>query len=170
MKRLWTVLLALLLLASLAMTVSAAPKKKAQPRWWAPNRAPFVGAWEAIDGDEDGDGDVDIEGRDGSYMRLAISNGPKGVFRFNYKDHGASVCGLDEDDEPLYAALAKGRLNRDGEFKLEGEASLKCLARPRFVHPDFDPYQVSYTYDPEDDTLFDGWVTWQRMGVLDIHP
>ena len=144
MKRLGIGMLALALLALLVMAVGAASPA-----------APFVGAWEAIDVDD-------------SYMRLVISPGPKGAFQFNYKDFGASICGTD-DDGPLYPCTIIGELSME-EGLLVGEGPLICLAKPPVEHAD-SPFEVSYSYDAVSDTLADGWgITWQRMGVLDIHP
>ena len=70
-------------------------------------RDPFVGAWESIDGDSDGDGVPDLPGADGSYQRLTIG-GSKGRYNVNLKDYGATVCGVDEDGVPLYACTLKG--------------------------------------------------------------
>ncbi len=149
-----------LALALLALTAGVASAAAPQ--------APFVGSWEAIDGDFDGDGIP--EGPDGSYMRLVLARGGGDKFYFNYLDFGASCCGKDPYGEPLYAAQVMGWVTLVGENELDGQAPLYCLAHPRYEPPAISPLAVHYVYDPATDTLFDGWVTWRRMGTLSIGP
>jgi hypothetical protein len=157
------VLLALLVVA--ATTVSAAPKK-----------APWMGNWEAIDVDADGDGKPDInfdtdgdgedEYADGSYVTLVISGGPKGTYGFHYTDYGATCCGTTEDEVPLFVGKTSGALSLTAEWVLEGDTSIECLAGPKY---DADlEIHWRFEYDPETDTLFDGLTLFQRRGTLII--
>ena len=112
----------------------------------APPTAPYVGRWESID-------------LDGSYQTLTISGG-KNLHNIDYRDNGASLCGLDENGDPLYAASFRGKLTSDG-LTLSGTVDVYCLTRPPSQL--FENFYVEYTYQPENDTLIDGsGLIWNR--------
>lgn len=119
----------------------------ASPATAAPS--PFVGAWRAID----------IP--DGSYMTLAVGGNSKAGFSVRLYDFGASACGFDENNKPLYAALARGKGTVD-ENVLSVLLRVRCLSHPPTFLSD-SPF--TFTYDPADDTLTDNHgVQWFRMG------
>ena len=113
----------------------------------SPPSNPFIGAWESTD-------------IDGSYQRLAITGGPGGAHRVNYRDFGATVCGLDPDTgDFLYAASARGSGTVSGS-DLTGTWSVWCLSNPPTF---FGDLAFQFTYDASTDTLTDGLgVVWSR--------
>ncbi len=107
--------------------------------------SPFTGAWTSID-------------IDGSSQRLTIGGGP--APRVQLLDDGASVCGLDENGDPIWAARATGRAAVAGDV-LTVDLDLYCLARPTYFLDTFAG--LEYTYDAGTDTLTDGLgVVWSR--------
>ena len=98
----------------------------------------FTGWWEATDT------------FDGSYEKLTI-RGSEGKFHVMLYDYGCSVCGLDPQDEPMYACIATGKGTAEGNV-LAVEFFLKCLGCPdcRGFHIPFE-----FIYDPDADTLTD---------------
>lgn len=130
--RLVSAVILLLVLALLTGTVLAA--------------SPFVGVWKSIDP------------FDGSKQTLAIKP-LDGKFAFQYVDKGASICGVDDEGQPLYAATGKGYGTVDGDV-FSGRMKLFCLEPEIWFVGAFD---VSFTYLPESDTLFDPYgAVWQR--------
>ena len=112
--------------------------------------SPFNGAWWAIDVP------------DGSYMKLMIGGGGRAnKFNVHYIDFGASVCGKDANDQPLYAATISGKGKANGNTLDVGVVSIYCLAHPKYV---WGTTNMWFEYNPATDTLWDGWVTWHRMG------
>lgn len=139
MRRLLVTLLALVLLFALCATAVGAQ----------PAGAPWIGRWEAID-------------VDGSYMTLAVSGGVRGAVRLNYRDYGASICGTDDAGVPLYAATINAVGGVTAPNTLEGQGPLRCLAAPAYIH-EISPVGMRFEYDPATDTMWDGWVIWERQ-------
>ena len=108
-------------------------------------RDPFIGAWESTD-------------LDGSYQTLTIGGGPDNTYHVRYYDFGATVCGLDETGDFLYAASARGVLT-GSDGSITGTLHVNCMTHP----PTFwgDAY-ITYVYDADTDTIFDGAVFWTR--------
>ena len=107
-------------------------------------RDPLIGAWESTD-------------LDGSYQILTIGGGPGNTYHVRYYDFGASVCGLDEAGDFLYAASATGFLTGSGGT-LEGKLPVYCMEHP----PKFyDNYDFTIVYVDGTITSPDG-VVWNR--------
>ena len=105
---------------------------------------PWKGAWWSIDVP------------DGSLQRVVF--GGQGYFSFI--DWGASVCGLDGNGEPLYAARIVGRADEVTPTTFTGFAPVVCMTHPPSV---WDPnFPFAWTYDSVTNTLWDGRVTWTR--------
>ena len=107
---------------------------------------PWKGTWWRIDpyGDE-------------SLERVVFGGGGN----FNYIDRGASVCGTDEFDNPIYAAHARGSADTIDATSFVGTAPILCMAHPPFVWA--DSWVFAWSYDPATDTLWDGGATpWTR--------
>ena len=131
------------LLLSMVLTVIPAGAERSQ----------FVGSWWSIDVDN-------------SYQRIAIGGG-KNIHHVNYFDDGATVCGVDENDVPLYPARARGTAVESGN-SLTVTLPLWCFAKPPFFS---GTYTMDLTYNQYDDTLEqyvgDPWnatVIWYRTG------
>jgi len=157
-KLMWQALVVLLSLGLLAVPVSAGEATV----------SPFVGHWEGIN---EIPGDPGLG--DNSRMIINISEGPDGVVNIFFKDFGASACGTDPvTGEWLYGGQAKWlgfvddsvlwTYGRGG--KGVGNGALWCMANPPFVL--FGPVEepmLFVTYDPETDTLFDGFDFFYRV-------
>jgi hypothetical protein len=130
--------LVLLIAASPAFTAAAKPSAK-----------PFVGAWEAID-------------VDGSYMKLNIGGGTGNQYNLHLIDFGASVCGKDANGQPIYAFQAKGNGTAVGNHMDISFTNAYCMKSPKEPYGDFASW---LDYDPASETMWDGWVTWKRMGA-----
>jgi hypothetical protein len=115
----------------------------------APAAKPFVGGWEAVD-------------VDGSYMKLSISGGGKDIYNVHYIDFGASVCGKDENGQPIYSFQAKGDGVVTGYHMDVHYPAAYCMTSPKQLWGSLDGW---FDYDPATDTLWDGWVTWRRTGA-----
>jgi hypothetical protein len=114
----------------------------------APPSSPFKGMWESTD-------------NDGSSQTLLIKlKGKSGKAKLFLYDDGASVCGLDANGEPIYAARGKGN-GLVSPTTLDARLRIKCLSVPP-TFPGFTP--MTYTYDPITDTLTDSTaVVWTRV-------
>jgi hypothetical protein len=134
----------------------------------AADKSPFVGHWEGINEIPD-----NPELGDDSRMIINISVGPQGTVSVFYTDFGASACGLDPEDEPLYAAQAKW-IGVISENTLSvygrggpgiGNGALWCMANPPFMLTDSQEEPTPFvTYDPVTDTLSDGYDYLYRAG------
>jgi hypothetical protein len=89
-----------------------------------------------------------------------------------FKDFGASACGTDPDGMWLYGGQAKWRGFIEGNVLWTygrggqgvGNGALWCMANPPFVL--FGPVEEPMpfiTYDPETDTLSDGFNPFYRV-------
>ena len=105
----------------------------------------FLGRWWSVD-------------VDGSSQKLQIGLADNG-YLLKLFDDGASICGLDPDGNPLYAAIGKGKGTADGNV-LHASFKFWCLTDPRTF---WGTATGDYTYDPATDTLQDGWVAWYRI-------
>jgi hypothetical protein len=115
------------------------------------SKDPFIGRWHSIDA------------FDGSHQTMNIG-GADGHFRVTLYDDGASVCGVDESDQPIYAAFVTGLLseNEAGDT-LSGDVNVRCMSTPPSVQ---GPYAVEFDYVSGNDTLQDGFgTTWYRWQV-----
>lgn len=130
--------------------------------------SPFTGHWEAID---EIPGDPDLG--DDSRMILNISADRNGTVSVFFKDFGASACGIDPDNgEPLYAGQAKWEGLIDGDVlsihgrggRGVGNGAIWCMASPPFeLIPAPGGPTPFVTYDPENDTLSDGFNFFYRV-------
>ena len=110
-------------------------------------RDAFVGRWHS----------TDIV--DGSSQRLMIGGGPGSTRNVRWYDDGASACGLDESDNPIYAAFVSGSFteNEAGD-ELDGSVDVTCLTTPPSAGPTAVAWQF---YDNGDGTLSDSdGTTW----------
>jgi hypothetical protein len=113
----------------------------------APPFAPFVGRWESTDT------------YDGSHQTLSIGGGKNAHF-INYVDEGASICGVDESGDPIYAAYGRSKFAVD-DLQLSATLDLYCRTHPPTLV--IDDILLEYTYLPETDTLVDNYGnTWFR--------
>ena len=102
--RLFVLSVALLMMAALVSTASAASD-------------PFVGKWTSTD-------------IDGSYQILTIGGGSDSSYHMRVYDFGASTCGLDPDaGDFLYAASIEGTLSLTNGM-LSGTLPLYCQTSP----------------------------------------
>ena len=125
------------LLSSLGLASEAGAK---------PTAKPFVGGWAAKD-------------IDGSRMKLAIGGGGNDRYNVNYTDFGASICGKDSEGKPLYAFKALGKGVATGnQLKVNFPAGY-CMTKPKKL---WGSLNFTYTYNPVNDTLWDGLVVWKR--------
>jgi hypothetical protein len=108
--------------------------------------SPWRGAWWSIDPFDD------------SLQKVVFGGGSQG--RFNYIDWGASVCGTDINDNPLYAAHASGVAETVDGTLFEGFAPVVCMTHPPYTWE--QSRRFSWTYDPATDTLSDGLSIWTR--------
>ena len=132
--RLFVLSVALLMMAALVSTASAASD-------------PFVGKWTSTD-------------IDGSYQILTIGGGSGSSYHMRVYDFGASTCGLDPDaGDFLYAASIEGTLSLTNGM-LSGTLPLYCQTSP----PTFDSNAfLQFTYYPANDTLVDNFgVVWSH--------
>jgi hypothetical protein len=94
-------------------------------------------------------------------MKLTIGGGPA-HYNPRYVDFGASVCGLDADGQPIYAFRANGDGTSTANDLDADYPAAYCMKSPKEL---WGSFSATYTYDPSNDTLWDGWVTWTRMGA-----
>lgn len=144
MKRFVSLVLTVTVLFSVAvLSVQAAP----------PGR-PFTGVWESIDP------------WDLSQQRLVISPVARAARGYHvvYRDYGASVCGVDAQGQPLYAASGTGTGSATGSV-LNTQLAIWCLARPRWF---WGTSGSILSYDAATDTLNETWggktTQWHRRG------
>jgi hypothetical protein len=105
-------------------------------------RGPWRGPWFNLD-------------LDGSHQVVYFVGQPTAPF-VRYTDWGASVCGVDENDEPLYRATLQGSGTLlAGGNSLRFESPIKCWAHPPF-NLDFH-WSIIFTYNAEMDILFDNY-------------
>ncbi len=135
MSRLISIVVLVVGMLSVPLAVTAAPP------------SPFTGSWTSVD-------------VDGSNQRLTIGGGP--APRVLLRDDGATVCGLDDEGEPEFAARASGRAAIAGTT-LTVDFDLYCLASPTYFLDTFPG--ITYDYDAGTDTLTDNiGVVWSRAG------
>jgi hypothetical protein len=102
-----------------------------------------------------------------SSTTLTISAGRNGTVNVFFKDFGASACGTDPvTGEPLYAGQYKSKGVIEGNVLSTvarggpgvGNGAIWCMANPPFIlfEPSEEPVEA-FTYDPETDTLSDGF-------------
>jgi hypothetical protein len=93
--------------------------------------SPFVGEWQAVDGD-------------GGDMRLAIGGPPNGPFNITWTEGYFGYCGGGAG-----IARGKGWLSPDDPYFLEGELLLECF------NSEIQPLEMrpGWQYDPSADTL-----------------
>ncbi len=133
----------------------------------------MVGNWEAIDGIP-GNPEHPEWTADFSRMILNISGARNGAVNVFFKDFGATSCDPDpESGELLYAGQLKARGVVDGNVLTVyfrggpgvGNGTIWCMAQPPFMlwEPNVGDETFSVTYDPVDDTLFDGFSLYYRV-------
>ena len=98
---------------------------------------PWKGTWWSIDP------------ADGSLQKVVFA----GQGQFNYIDYGASVCGVDNNGNPIYAAHASGDADTVDATLFNSSAPVVCMAHPPFIWSQDFPF--SWTYNPASDTLSD---------------
>jgi hypothetical protein len=110
---------------------------------------PFIGEWIAEDP------------VDGSRMILAIEE-EDSAYQVLLLDKGATICGLDEAGNPVFAAELKSIGIVQGEVLRTSAPSLKCLSDP----PTFQELDltIDYRYQTGTDTLIDSAqdARWER--------
>jgi len=99
---------------------------------------PWKGTWWRIDpyGDE-------------SLERVVFAGGT-----FKYVDWGASVCGTDENNDPIYAAHARGSADTMDSTSFVATVPVICMAHPPFTWA--ESWEFAWNYDPATNTLWDG--------------
>ncbi len=114
----------------------------------------FDGAWEAIDVDD-------------SYMVMTINSGNS---YFMMYDFGASVCGLDEFEDPLFSWSFEGPPVIVGNV-LTVEGLHLCFDDDPNYMPEGNPQTIVFelTFNKISDTIYlqysgGGEVTWSRIG------
>jgi quercetin dioxygenase-like cupin family protein len=106
----------------------------------------IAGSWTSID-------------TDGSIQHLTITAIGGGVYEFDYTDEGASVCGKDANNRPLYPAHATMRGSLQGN-SVTADLAIMCLGGS-----DVPPWTVTatFSYNVAEDTLSDSWgIRWTR--------
>jgi hypothetical protein len=110
---------------------------------------PFVGGWIAEDPVDGSSMILTIEQEDSAYQILLL-------------DKGATICGLDEAGNPVFAAELKSVGIVQGEILRTSAPSLKCLSDPpTFQNLDLT---IDYSYQSATDTLIDSVqdARWER--------
>jgi nitrous oxide reductase accessory protein NosL len=133
MKRV-SLMLALAMLALLA----AAPAVQAAPS------SVFSGEWKATDGD-------------GSKMHLTVGPGPNPQILYIDEHATGGICAGQDTDH--FTGLVKGSV--DGDTLSATFVVVKCGYVTVWLRPHARDYVVTWTLVDED-TLFDGVVTWTR--------
>jgi len=112
----------------------------------SPDSSSFVGSWTSIDSD-------------GSNQELVISATASGTYDVSYTDSGASACGKDSSNKPIYGATATGNLTASGYF-LSGSLPIFCQKNPPSLLAD---HFFQFTFDPNSGILRDDFgITWTR--------
>lgn len=143
MRRVWIVVVVATL--GFALLASAAQAE--------PTPSPFAGAWIGSDPPPpDGDG---------STVHLDITGGPSA--RIAFTDEFGTVCVNEGASETFFSSILVGRVQGDSliaTFKMArcGSTVVSFLRGETVVYE----YDDNGTPDPSDDTLFDGFVMWQR--------
>lgn len=110
---------------------------------------PFLGEWVAEDPVDGSSMILTIERVDGTYQVLLL-------------DKGATICGLDQGGNPVFAAELESNGIVQGEVLRTSAPSLKCLTDP----PTFQTLDlaIDYSYQPGTDTLVDSAqnAQWER--------
>ena len=129
------VLLVAVLMIGMVSIVSAKPN------------SPFKGPWEAID-------------IDGSFMRLTIAGGGRGVYRLVWRDTFWSLC-----DGGPGIGRGTGTIDSSDPNVLNTSMEFRCGGVPALS------LAIDFTYDPSSDTITDDAiappddpVTWGRTG------
>jgi hypothetical protein len=81
-----------------------------------PTSNPFIGTWLSTDSD-------------GSNQQMVIAQNPNNSFSMDYIDYGASACGKDANNQPLFSATANGVLTGTGGT-LSGTVGVFCQRNP----------------------------------------
>ena len=130
--------------------VLLAPMAQAEPPSW-----PFAGAWIGSDpAPPDGDG---------STLHLQITKGPS--VRIEFTDEFGTVCVNEGASDTFFRSVLTGRVDGDvlsARFTVAkcGSTNIGFLRGAAAVYE----YNDNGTAAPEDDTLFDGFVLWERDG------
>ena len=113
----------------------------------APASNAFVGTWVSVDSD-------------GSNQQIVITQNADNTFTMDYIDYGASACGKDSYDKPLYSATANGVLTGTGST-LSGTLGVYCQRNPAGLLSDIN---FQFTYDAGSGKLTDNWgVVWTKQ-------
>ena len=97
----------------------------------------FVGFWRATDGEDGSNLTMLIRGRRGDRLRILLF------------DDGATICGVDNEGNPLYPAIYRGRGEAVGDV-LDARGRTLCLSRPADLLPAFD---ATLTYNSGPGTI-----------------
>ncbi|MFN8375494.1 MAG: SH3 domain-containing protein [Anaerolineae bacterium] len=96
---------------------------------------------------------------DGSKQHLVISLAGDNQYAMQYTDEGASVCGVDANNQPIYPAEASATGALEGE-SITADFDFVCVGGG---DPAPHVYTVVFTYDVETDSLTDSWgIIWSR--------
>ena len=81
-----------------------------------PPSNPFIGTWVSIDSD-------------GSNQQIVFTQNADASFTMDFIDYGASACGKDASNKPLYSATANGVLTGSGNT-ISGTIGVFCQKNP----------------------------------------
>ncbi len=113
----------------------------------AAERSPFVGHWKAID-------------VDGSDIRLTIGGPPSGPFQITWTESYFSFC-----EGASGVARGTGVLDAGNEYIMHAELHLVCFPTGHKID-----FQITWQFDPEENILTDGSLTWYPAGDPRLSP
>jgi len=139
MKKTITIVLVVVAMTLIITSVALAGRKKG-----------FDGAWESIDLDD-------------SYQIMVIQTSDD---YYMYYDFGASICGFDENGDPIHPCVLEGIPSVEGNV-LSIAGKVLCITdSPFYVSEGGTPtvYDFDFTYNRQRDTIEGMNVTWNRIG------
>ncbi len=112
-----------------------------------PASNPFVGTWVSIDSD-------------GSNQQIVFTQNADSSVTMDFVDNGASACGKDSYNTPLYSATAKGELTGSGN-SISGTVGVFCQRNPAGYLSDAN---FVFYYDPASGTIKDNQgIVWTKQ-------
>jgi len=112
-----------------------------------PASNPFIGTWVSIDSD-------------GSNQQIVFTQNADNSFTMDFIDYGASACGKDSYNTPLYSATANGVLTGTGS-SISGTVGVFCQRNPAGFLSDAN---FVFYYDPSSGTIKDNQgIVWTKQ-------